>query len=57
MTLDQALEILEIYAIERNLDSLAGVEHMVRNLKTFFSKSRESARSWIAFSYAAIHNF
>jgi hypothetical protein len=34
MTLDQALEHMEIYAVERGLDSLAGVEHMVQNLRS-----------------------
>lgn len=34
MTIDQALEKMEIYAVERELDSLAGVEHMVQNLRS-----------------------
>jgi hypothetical protein len=42
MTIDQALEILEIYAVERGLDSLAGVEHMVQNLRTLSSTDRQA---------------
>jgi hypothetical protein len=34
MTIDQALEQMQIYAVERELDSLAGVEHMVQNLRS-----------------------
>lgn len=34
MTIDQALEQMQIYAVERELDSLEGVEHMVQNLRS-----------------------
>jgi hypothetical protein len=33
MVLEQALEIMRLYAIDRDLDDLSGVEHMVRNYK------------------------
>ena len=33
MALDQALEIMRLYAVDRDLDDLSGVEHMVRNYK------------------------
>lgn len=33
MVLDQALEIMRLYAVDRDLDDLSGVEHMVRNYK------------------------
>jgi len=33
MVLDQALEIMRLYAIDRDLDDLSGVEHMVRNVR------------------------
>lgn len=33
MVLEQALEIMRLYAIDRDLDDLSGVEHMVRNVK------------------------
>jgi len=33
MVLDQALEIMRLYAVDRDLDDLSGVEHMVRNVR------------------------
>ena len=33
MLLEQALEIMRLYAVDRDLDDLSGVEHMVRNYK------------------------
>ena len=33
MLLDQALEIMRLYAVDRDMDDLSAVEHMVRNLQ------------------------
>jgi hypothetical protein len=33
MVLDQALEIMRLYAVDQDLDELASLEHMVRNMK------------------------
>lgn len=53
MVLDQALEIMRLYAVDRDLDDLTAVEHMVRNfrilsteqiqaLETFMDATKES---------------
>ena len=34
MNLDQALDIMEQYAVDQRLDDLSAVEHMVRHFKT-----------------------
>jgi hypothetical protein len=33
MLLDQALEIMRLYAVDQDQDELAALEHMVRNMK------------------------
>jgi hypothetical protein len=33
MTLDQAVEIMRLYAVDQDLDDLSSVEHMVRNIR------------------------
>lgn len=33
MVLDEALEIMRLYAVDRDMDDLTAVEHMVRNMK------------------------
>jgi hypothetical protein len=33
MLLDEALEIMRLYAVDQDLDELASLEHMVRNMK------------------------
>ena len=33
MILEQALEIMRLYAVDRDMDDLSAVEHMVRNLR------------------------
>ncbi len=33
MVLDQALEIMRLYAVDRDVDDLTAVEHMVRNYR------------------------
>ena len=34
MTIDQACEIMEHYAVKQDLDDLEAIEHMVRNYRT-----------------------
>lgn len=33
MVLEEALEIMRLYAVDRDMDDLSAVEHMVRNLR------------------------
>jgi hypothetical protein len=33
MVLDEALEIMRLYAVDQDQDDLTAVEHMVRNMK------------------------
>ena len=33
MVLEQALEIMRLYAVDQDVDDLTAVEHMVRNMK------------------------
>jgi hypothetical protein len=33
MVLDEALEIMRLYAVDRDMDDLTAVEHMVRNMR------------------------
>ena len=34
MTIDQACEIMEHYAVQQDLDDLAAIEHMAKNYRT-----------------------
>jgi len=42
MHLDQALEIMRLYAVDSDLDDLTAVEHMVRNFKILTPEQRQS---------------
>lgn len=42
MVLDQALEIMRLYAVDRDMDDLSAVEHMVRNLKLLTDEQSEA---------------
>lgn len=33
MVLEQALEIMRLYAVDRDMDDLSAIEHMVRNMR------------------------
>jgi hypothetical protein len=48
MVLDQALEIMRLYAIDRDLDDLSGVEHMVRNVKVLSPEQVEALDTFMA---------
>jgi hypothetical protein len=42
MVLEQALEIMRLYAVDRDMDDLSAVEHMVRNLKLLTDEQSEA---------------
>lgn len=42
MRLDQAMIVMETYAVERQLDDLASIEHMVKNLKNLTQTERQA---------------
>ena len=42
MVLDQALEIMRLYAVDRDMDDLSAVEHMVRNLKLLTAEQADA---------------
>lgn len=47
MTLDQAVDILEQYAVKLNLDDLSAVEHMVRHFKTLPLDQRSALETFM----------
>jgi hypothetical protein len=44
MTIDQACEIMEHYAVQQDLDDLAAIEHMVKNYSTLDPKVRQALK-------------
>jgi hypothetical protein len=42
MVLEQALEIMRLYAVDRDTDDLSAVEHMVRNYKLLTLEQAEA---------------
>lgn len=42
MILEQALEIMRLYAIDRDMDDLSSVAHMVRNMKLLTPEQLEA---------------
>jgi hypothetical protein len=42
MVLEQALEIMRLYAVDRDVDDLSAVEHMVRNLRLLTPEQAEA---------------
>lgn len=42
MVLDQALEIMRLYAVDRDMDDLTAVEHMVRNMRLLTPEQTEA---------------
>lgn len=47
MTLDQAIDIMEQYAVNLDLDDLSAVEHMVRNFKTLPLVQRQALETFM----------
>jgi hypothetical protein len=47
MVLDQALEIMRLYAVDRDLDDLSGVEHMVRNFKLLTPEQSDALNTFM----------
>jgi len=44
MTIDQACEIMEHYAVEQDLEDLAAIEHMVKNYTTLDLEVRQALK-------------
>lgn len=42
MVLEQALEIMRLYAVDRDMDDLSAVEHMVRNMALLSTEQNEA---------------
>jgi hypothetical protein len=47
MTLDQAVDIMEQYAADLNLDDLSAVEHMVKNFKQLPENQRQALETFM----------
>jgi hypothetical protein len=48
MLLDQALEIMQLYAVDQDQDDLTAVEHMVRNMKLLNPEQLEALDVFMA---------
>ena len=48
MVLDQALEIMRLYAVDRDQDDLSAVEHMVRNVRLLTAEQLEALDTFMA---------
>ena len=48
MSLDQALEIMRLYAVDRDQDDLSAVEHMVRNLRLLSPEQAQALDTFMA---------
>lgn len=42
MHLDQALEVMQLYAVDCDKDDLSAIEHMVRNFKLLTPEQRQA---------------
>jgi hypothetical protein len=47
MVLEQALEIMRLYAVDRDQDDLSAVEHMVRNYKILSAEQVEALNTFM----------
>lgn len=48
MNLDQALEIMQLYAVTQDQDELAALEHMVRNMRSLAPRQLEALDVFMA---------
>ena len=48
MVLEQALEIMRLYAVDRDMDDLSAVEHMVRNFRLLTPEQHEALDTFMA---------
>jgi hypothetical protein len=48
MVLEQALEIMRLYAVDQDQDDLTAVEHMVRNMKLLSPNQLEALDTFMA---------
>jgi hypothetical protein len=44
MTIDQACEIMEGYAVQQDLDDLDAIEHMVKNYRTLVPEVKQALK-------------
>ena len=44
MTIDQACEIMEHYAVQQDLEDLEAIEHMVKNYRTLVPEVRQALK-------------
>jgi hypothetical protein len=52
MLLDEALEIMRLYAVDQDQDELAALEHMVRNMKLLSREQLAALDTFMAESRA-----
>ncbi len=48
MVLEEALQIMRLYALDRDVDDLSAVEHMVRNVKLLTPEQVEALDTFMA---------
>jgi hypothetical protein len=48
MVLDEALEIMRLYAVDRDMDDLTAVEHMVRNMRLLTPEQADALDTFMA---------
>ena len=48
MTLDQAVEIMRLYAVDQDMDDLSSVEHMVRNMRLLTTEQVQALDTFMA---------
>jgi hypothetical protein len=42
MVLEEAFEIMRLYAVDRDMDDLSAVEHMVRNIRLLTTEQHQA---------------
>ena len=48
MVLEEALEIMRLYALDRDTDDLSAIEHMVRNYKMLSPEQHQALDAFMA---------
>jgi hypothetical protein len=48
MVLDEALEIMRLYAVDQDVDDLAALEHMVRNMRLLTPEQIQALDTFMA---------
>ena len=47
MVLEEALEIMRLYAVDRDVDDLTALEHMVRNMRLLTPEQAEALETFM----------